>query len=401
MTLIEALYGRADSRLSLNPDLLQHLRNISMTKFLEDTHPLMHINYSSFSFGTEEISVKEWKVIKTKIGLCLQFDIREVITSQNRTFGLSDVFSLGVMVITNESDATYGWFGYMRGINVYYNYKDDLVEEDENSLSLSHQLSPTVFFQLHRNSFLAHPYGSCTKRQNLQHHGEEEDSTAGHVVKRGYCMSRAFFQWIYDFCDCFPVHMTDLEFKIKMKNGSEVHSELLRVCDMHDAVFCVSKVIDSNGPDLDQDCEKPCDSFHFRQTHINYRVPPLVGVFDRTKLQMTTAVFKTASNTIKITEQTPAYKRNQLVSDIGGTCGLFLGLSVLKVVMVTKDFLTKKLNVYAYRAIKMLKIKHAEIQKRRAARSNIREIATSPYRSPNTEISYADSKFFDSYIKDN
>ena len=72
MTLIEALYGRADSRLSLNPDLLQHLRNISMTKFLEDTHPLMHINYSSFSFGTEEISVKEWKVIKTKIGLCLQ-----------------------------------------------------------------------------------------------------------------------------------------------------------------------------------------------------------------------------------------------------------------------------------------------------------------------------------------
>ena len=136
-----------------------------------------------------------------------------MITSQNRTFGLSDVFSLGVMVITNESDATYGWFGYMRGINVYYNYKgtssenliklinfsDDLVEEDENSLSLSHQLSPTVFFQLHRNSFLAHPYGSCTKRQNLQHHGEEEDSTAGHVVKRGYCMSRAFFQWIYDY----------------------------------------------------------------------------------------------------------------------------------------------------------------------------------------------------------
>ena len=87
--------------------------------------------------------------------------------------------NLGFVIGLNKSDGTYGWYGNMRGLHLYYNYFTDqgetfiefyliskhnflfLVEEESKSISLSPQLTPTVSFKLMKNHYLGNPYTHC------------------------------------------------------------------------------------------------------------------------------------------------------------------------------------------------------------------------------------------------
>jgi hypothetical protein len=246
----------------------------------------------------------------------------------------------------NKSDGTYGWYGNMRGLHLYYNYFTDQVEEESKSISLSPQLTPTVAFKLMKNSYLDYPYTICKPTVV-----EDNYYVIQHdIYKKSICEMEFFLKRVYETCGCCPNYMLNKAFNITL-NGTMMSTADLKQCTFYDNVNCVSHVIDKKNRDTDEECKPACQSYEFNQDSIHYRISPSNSYGD---LYYMTGVFRTSRKRVTVVEEQIVYTFNELIADIGGGLGLILGLSVIKLVELifvattrAKRAITKRLRIAA------------------------------------------------------
>jgi len=323
-TVLRAFYGIMDKSLDFNKDAWDEFREIDLDTFFNLTKPDIKVEHCLF----DNLDCRHiWKVRKTKLGNCLEFDLHHEI-EQGHFIHLSRIdltsseHNLGFVIGLNKSDGSYGWYGNMHGLHLYYNYFTDQVEEEEKSISLSPQLTPTVNFKLIKNSYLNEPYTPCREsfladKYIIFKHEE--------VYKKSICEMRYLMEQVYQFCHCCPNYMHDQIF-------NDSHLESAPLCTFYDNVRCVANVIDRNGlTRTPEACKPACKSFEFNQDSIQYRIAPSNA---RGDFYYMTGVFRTSEERVTIVEEQTVYTFDELIADIGGGLGLILGLSVIKMVHV-------------------------------------------------------------------
>ena len=131
----------------------------------------------------------------------------KIVVSSEKNYRIdlnSSEHNLGFVAGMNKSDETYGWYGHMRGLHLYYNYYTDGVEEESKALTISSQLTPIVNFKLFKNSYLGAPYRKCEKSHLA---GQYSIYNSSDIYKKATCEMELLISQIIALCNCQPNYL--------------------------------------------------------------------------------------------------------------------------------------------------------------------------------------------------
>ena len=190
-TILRAFYGSADPMLNWDKNSWDEFNKIDLDEFFRKTMPDIKIFHCLFdSLNCTHI----WKQRKTKLGICLgrvvvfariekgklmlNTHLKNLTCTMKWRGSIFFIFRGSTSILPNiilalllvrrksveiqlpilglnKSDSTYGWYGQMLGIHLYYNYYTDQVEEESKAISLRKLLIQllNLFFPkiLHQN----------------------------------------------------------------------------------------------------------------------------------------------------------------------------------------------------------------------------------------------------------
>ena len=190
--------------------------------------------------------------------------------------------------------------------HVFYLYDIDSKFIDMSLKSGSH----TFLLEMTEIEKLGSPYQSkCTKNQSIddKHHSRYSYSA---------CMDRCLALKLYEKCKYVPPVFQDYIIEPPYEPS----------LDQNETIHCYaenfSSLIASLSSHSDCVCEQPCKQTYYAETHEQEHSKPQME--NRWYFQIR---FK--SQMVNVIKEHPKYSPEELLSNVGGICGLFLGMSIL------------------------------------------------------------------------
>ena len=188
---IRAFYGSSEESLYWDEKNWEIFDRIDLNDFFVRTQPEIEIKNCLFdgSLNCDHL----WKTRKTKLGRCLELDLYPEYENKD-----SSEHNLDFVAGMNKSDETYGWFGEKRGLQLYYNYYTNIMEEEKKAFTLQSELTSIVNFKLFKNSYLGLPYTKCVY------------VPPSDTYSKSACEMTQLIRQIVDKCNCQPNYLHNL-----------------------------------------------------------------------------------------------------------------------------------------------------------------------------------------------
>lgn len=251
-----------------------------------------------------------WRAILTPYGACYVMKI-----TNDETYMTQDPFNqansvLGLVVAINKTDSSFGWHGLRTGVSLYY-FHWTHPQSESRELSLTTDMSMYAQLVMTREKYLGKPFSVCSN---------EEDANR--------CYHRKTEQKIQSRCDC---HYGLL---------NKGNPDNLRECTFGDMFSCVNSIIQefifSRDSSLEDQCPPQCLSFDFKLKQVMYRdknTKAIALLRDKSNIPDEMEVYvvelELVTDEIDAVEEIEDYPTGEMLSDLGGVFGFFLGLSMI------------------------------------------------------------------------
>lgn len=201
-----------------------------------------------------------------------------------------------------------------------------------HSFPLADSLAPVVSFQNVKRTYLGRPFTDCVVTRSTNVYTEK---MAKEPYKKIDCVMRVLMESIARECDCYIGYITDID---RFLPNSTLNT--LNTCNFTTHGHCCAPIIE-RFQWQDKQCLPACSSYSFHQENIQYvkisdnyikTARPYSTADHADHVKITRLVISLAEQTNKEYKEVPDYPFDQFLAEVGGTAGLFLGLSVLTVV---------------------------------------------------------------------
>jgi len=234
---------------------------------------------------------------------------------------------LSLVISFNETDWTSGWNHLLKGATLFLTPEYELTLDPDDSIALNPNEIPLVTFRKRITSKLGKPYGSCRARvpSGLTHFE--------HYTKK-QCMYQCLIDRIEAECNCSSI--------LFPQNRNE--SLRLQPCTFIQQSICTSKFIkifEYNTCNCPAECRKEkfeIVSHQYASLSLRDHRSMLSGR-DFTILSLD---LNQDEDEIITETDSASYNSYQYLSDIGGTAGLVLGLSIASVLKHMETFYFNK-----------------------------------------------------------
>ena len=276
------------------------MRDITYADFLAKTKSPVNITHCRY-MGSDCISM--WAEVATPFGRCLRINSQKIEREDQREDHHHHSTNRGELLVTvdyQSADAFGGRNQFFDGLTVFYSALNEYYMERTKSVTISTGQTPVLSFQHYHEELLGAPYSKCVVNGTLNYF---------QVYSYGNCVLECMRTSVVSKCSCAPDYLM-------------FGDEQTQQCSLHQMASCVSSYTLNQFDESVCQCWPACTSSTPDIAFIQYA--------NRPKLENNRLSFiANRVNTLEITNQEVAdYTSSQLIGDVGGAGGLFLGVSV-------------------------------------------------------------------------
>ncbi|CBY22537.1 unnamed protein product [Oikopleura dioica] len=307
---------------------------LDLNKFMNDTNGDMEIIACKF---LNRDCRHSWASVKTIYGTCLVFNPLSEhwkTMKQKSLFGRQSSISFSVKY--NITDWTAGWTHYIEGCTIFASPNFEETLDPDDSIILTPGGLPILSVRQKVVSLLGEPYGECRKRNQkiILKDSEPLKFFEEYTVK--HCQMECLIKEIKKKCRCNAPFFPYL-----------ARIDSLNSCNFTQHSFCVSnQIVAHDNMECSAACKRECDSQNFVHGNLQYAELDLKSpdhrIFNSSQTGISSMLLYQA-DTILMEKESPEYTRFEFMSDIGGTAGLILGVSLASMISMVERIVKKML----------------------------------------------------------
>ncbi|KAK3790662.1 hypothetical protein RRG08_048786 [Elysia crispata] len=324
--------GRPSGLYKLEQKFLRHLCNEPSSVRSQMGHQIHNMLLQCSFAGRKCIARNFTRSLTSQYGNCYTLQYPKFVSRES---GPSDGLQLRLFL---ETDDYVPGISTSKGIQVVIHDQGTISFPEDEGLAVSAGTETFIGLRRLEVSRLGSPYDKCTPTEEFQ-------EKYGIKYTRKACQRVCRQQRMRQKCGCYDIMQQEVERVLKRPRN-------LQPCQSKKEIQCALKIATNFQKDNDIcDCHRPCKETTFEKT-VSFRSwpnPALAGLMSSAACKQNTPVCSTLPgksgyelreefvklviyyedlNYEELTES-PDYELDQFLSDVGGTIGLWIGLSLL------------------------------------------------------------------------